>query len=132
MQVHIVMEGECDDRAPASAASLTSLYRWLVQDPDVAQQADVSLESEQAVAGEMGGAFEVINAVVANGIALGSLAVACATWRAARPTAPAVRIERNGVTVTVEDASPETVRRIVDALREPQAPAGGAGTDQRQ
>lgn len=132
MQVDIVMEGDSDDRSAASAASLTSLYRWLAQDPDVAQQADVSLGSERAAPGDMSGAFDVINAVVANGIALGSLAVACASWRAARPSAPAVRIERNGVTVTVEDASPETVRRIVDALGEPQAPAGGAGTDQQQ
>ncbi|MFH8570345.1 hypothetical protein [Streptomyces sp. NPDC017993] len=132
MQVDIVMEGDSDGRALASTTSLTSLYRWLVQDPDVAEQADVSLGSEQAGAGEMGGTLEVINAVVANGIALGSLAIACATWRAARPTAPAVRIERDGVTVTVEDASPETVRRIVDALGEPQTPAGGPGTDQQQ
>ena len=71
----------------------------------------------------MGGAFEVINAVVADGIALGGLVVACATWRSSRPAAPAVRIERDGVTITVEDGSPDTVNRIVDALGRPHGPA---------
>ncbi|MGW1375198.1 effector-associated constant component EACC1 [Streptomyces sp. NPDC002446] len=131
MRVEIIVDGDGAELTPATG-SLASLYRWLIQDPDVAQQAEVSLGTGPARPGAMGGAFEVINAVVTHGIALGSLAVACATWRAARPSAPAVRIERDGVTVTVEDGSPETVRRIVDALGEPQAPAGGAGTDQQR
>ncbi|MFE0191052.1 hypothetical protein [Streptomyces sp. NPDC058989] len=135
MRVDIIVDGD-DEEADSSAASLTSLYRWLAQDPDVADQAEISLAPGRPGAGEMGGAFEVINAVLTHGIALGSLAVACATWRSSRPTAPAVRIERDGVTVTVEDGSPEAVRRIVDALGEPLAeprtPVSEAGTDARQ
>lgn len=132
MRVDIVLDEGSDERSSA-AASLTSLYRWLAQDPDVAQQAEVALESGRPGAGEMGDAFEVINVVVTHTLALGSLAVACATWRASRPSAPAVRIERDGVTVTVEDGSPEAVRRVVDALSAPRPPADdGEGTGQRQ
>ncbi|AJT62559.1 hypothetical protein T261_0870 [Streptomyces lydicus] len=132
MQVDIFVEpaaeGGSDDRA------LTSLYRWLARDPDTAGHTTISLAPGAPGAGDMGGAFEVINAVVANAIALGGLAVACATWRDARPGAPVVRIERDGVTVTVEDGSPETVSRIVAALGQPppgsqppQSAQGGAG-----
>ncbi|WP_407288737.1 effector-associated constant component EACC1 [Streptomyces sp. BP-8] len=135
MRVEIIVDGH-DEEGSSSTASLTSLYRWLAQDPEVAQQAEISLDSGPVGAGDMGGAFEVINAVLTHGIALSSLAVACATWRSSRPTAPAVRIEIDGVTVTVEDGSPEAVRRIVDALGEPLAeprtPVSGVGTDAQQ
>ncbi|ARF53871.1 effector-associated constant component EACC1 [Streptomyces gilvosporeus] len=114
MQVDIAVDaqadGESDDR------SLTSLYRWLGRDPEVVRHAQVSLVPRQAQPGDMGDAFEVINAVVANAIALGGLVVACATWRGSRSAAPPVRIERDGVTITVEDGSPESVHRIVAAL----------------
>ncbi|MFE4369113.1 hypothetical protein ACFRMN_12870 [Streptomyces sp. NPDC056835] len=128
MQVAIVIDGEAD--AESDDQPLTSLYRWLTQDPDVSRHAVISLVPEESRAGDMGGAFEVINAVVAQGIALGSLAVACATWRASRSAAPVVRLERDGVTVTVEDGSPETVTRIVDALNRPQPEARGDRTDE--
>ncbi|MFG2289715.1 hypothetical protein ACGFOU_27040 [Streptomyces sp. NPDC048595] len=132
MRVEIIVDGD-DEEGSSSTASVTSLYRWLARDPDVAQQAEITLDPGPVGAGEMGGAFEVINAVLTHGIALSSLAVACATWRSSRPTAPAVRIEIDGVTVTVEDGSPEAVRRIVDALGEPPGepgtPVSGTGTD---
>jgi hypothetical protein len=135
VRVEIIVDGG-DEEADSSTASLTSLYRWLAQDPDVARQAEISLDPGPVGAGEMGGAFEVINAVLTHGVALSSLAVACATWRSSRPTAPAVRIEIDGVAVTVEDGSPEAVRRIVDALggppAEPRTPVSGAGTDAPQ
>ncbi|MET9430132.1 MULTISPECIES: hypothetical protein [unclassified Streptomyces] len=116
MQVDIVVQTGGDDRIVAS------LYRWLAQDPDVARHTTVTLVPGPERAGDMGGAFEIINAVVANSIALGSLAVACATWRGSRGTAPVVRIRRGDVTVTVENGSPEEVSGIVDAL-------GGSGAD---
>ncbi|MFJ1744864.1 hypothetical protein ACIOJD_01280 [Streptomyces sp. NPDC088116] len=123
MQVDIIVDGEGSDEF------LTSLYRWLAQDPDVRYQARVSLSPRQTGPGEMGGALEVINAVVTNGIALGGLAVACATWRAARPAAPAVRIQRGEVTITVEDGSPDTVNRIVEALERHEPEAGEGRTE---
>ncbi|MFI9051142.1 hypothetical protein [Streptomyces sp. NPDC053427] len=127
MQVDIVVDGETDGEN--DGRSLTSLYRWLASDPDAGRRATLSLVPGRPGAGDMGGAFDVINAVVANGIALGGLAVACATWRASRPAAPAVRIERDGVTITVEDGSPDTVNRIVEALGRPPLPDGDGDPD---
>ncbi|MGW7409192.1 effector-associated constant component EACC1 [Streptomyces sp. NPDC054833] len=123
MQVKITVDRTSDGR------DVTSLYRWLGQDPDVTGHAKVSLLPTQEQAGDMGGAFEVINAIVSNGIALGNLALACAMWRASRPSAPAVRFERDGITITVENGLPETVRQVVDALSrpEPRAAADGEG-----
>ncbi|MGW0631138.1 effector-associated constant component EACC1 [Streptomyces sp. NPDC002758] len=126
MQVRIIVEaGSADDQ------SLTSLYHWLAQDPDVIRQAGLALVPERSGLGEMGGAFDVINAIVSNGIALGNLALACAMWRQSRPSAPAVRIERDGVTVTVEDGSPERVSRVVAALGWQRPQAGEDRTGQR-
>jgi len=113
VQVKIVVQGDDGDQL------LTSLYRWLAQDPEVTRDAAILPVATPPAAGEMGGAFEVINAVLTHTIALGGLALSCAAWRASRPHAPVLRIERNGVAVTVEDGSPETVRRVIDALDDP-------------
>ncbi|MFF5551546.1 effector-associated constant component EACC1 [Streptomyces olivaceoviridis] len=118
MQVKIVVESEDGD------GSLTSLYRWLAEDPEVTRDASVLPVATPPGAGEMGGAFEVINAVLTHAIALGGLAVSCAAWRASRTHAPVIRIERDGVTVTVENDSPDTVRRVIDALGDPAPQAG--------
>ncbi len=63
----------------------------------------------------MGGPLEVVNVVVSNTIALGSLLVAVAAWRGSRSSPPEVRLERDGVTVTVQGASPEVVEQILKA-----------------
>jgi hypothetical protein len=93
------------------------LYRWLTEDPDVRRDTSLSLSGEQRP-GEMSGALEVINVVLSNTIAFSSLVVAIAAWRESRRGAPPVEIERDGVRVTVHDGSPETVRRVVEALSE--------------
>ncbi|MDR7276370.1 effector-associated constant component EACC1 [Catenuloplanes atrovinosus] len=101
-----------------------SLYRWLTLDPDVRRHATVTLPSAPPRPGGMGGALDVINVVLGNGIALSSLLVAVSAWRESRPRPPVTRIERGDVSITIEDASPETVRRIVDALGDPPAEPG--------
>lgn len=72
----------------------------------------------------MGDALEVVNVVLANSIALGSLVTAVVAWRGSRARAPQVRLERNGVVVTVQDSSPETVERIL-AMWNGSAASGG-------
>ncbi|MER6009622.1 effector-associated constant component EACC1 [Streptomyces bluensis] len=52
----IVVQGETGDQ------SLTSLYRWLAEDPEVTRDAAILSVATPPGAGEMGGAFEVINA----------------------------------------------------------------------
>jgi predicted dehydrogenase len=100
-----------------------SLYRWLTVDPQVVPDTTVSLAPEPAPpgAGEMG-ALEVVNVVLGNGVALGSLVVAVCSWRESRSRPPTVRIERDDVSVVIEDASPETVRRVIEALTDDGTP----------
>ncbi len=96
------------------------LYRWL-RDDEIRRAVPVTLTPTPPRPGEMGAAFEVINAVVSNGIALGGLLVAVAAWRSSLPRAPRVRI-RHGDTVVELDGTPDEIRRVVDALDPPADP----------
>lgn len=67
--------------------------------------------------GHMGAeGLELINVVLSNAIALGSLIMSIVSWRASRPRRPPVRIEMNGVSVVVESDEPETLRAILETL----------------
>ncbi|MFC5218638.1 effector-associated constant component EACC1 [Streptomyces coerulescens] len=108
---------------------VASLYRWLLSDPELRGLALVSLATDQDPHQEhMGGTLETVNVVVANALALGNLLVAVAAWRASRPRTPQVRVERDGVVVTVQDGSAETVEQILRSLGTGGS-ADGAGPD---
>ncbi|WP_229711693.1 effector-associated constant component EACC1 [Streptomyces daqingensis] len=98
------------------AGNASSLYRWLVADAELRGLTEMTVTSAESRQGDMGGALEVVNVVLSNTIALSSLLVSVAAWRGSRPRPPEVRIERNGATVTVRDASPEMAERILRAL----------------
>lgn len=111
MQLSLTVEGE----------DATSLHRWLTRDPDVAGHATVRLGGAPRPGEMSGGALDLVNVVLGNGIALTNLLVAVAAWRATRPRAPRVHVERDGVTVTVTGDDPQTVRALVAALERPEA-----------
>ena len=94
----------------------TSLYRWLIADPELSGLARIAVVPTQSRPGHMGEALEVVNVVLSNTIALSSLLVAVSGWRGSRARPPEVRLEREGVTVTVQDASPDRVEQILRAL----------------
>ncbi|MFG2092992.1 hypothetical protein [Streptomyces sp. NPDC048612] len=121
MEVRLSVGGGVGDGGEAEGA--VSLYRWLAAEPELRGQARMSLEAEQAEPGHMGGALDLVNVVLSNGIALGSLITAVATWRESRPRAPQIRLERDGVVVTVQDASPEEIERVLRVWNESGAPA---------
>jgi hypothetical protein len=106
-----------------------SLYRWLALDPQVRRETTVSIAPAPPGAGDMGGAIDVINVILSNSIAVGSLLVAVSSWRESRPRPPTIRIERDGVSVTIQDASPETVRNVVEALTDRPAELGEGEDD---
>ncbi|MGW3007334.1 effector-associated constant component EACC1 [Streptomyces sp. NPDC001219] len=113
-----------DDGEAGAAEGAVSLYRWLVAEPELRGRARVSLGAEQPEPGHMGGGtLDLVNVVLANGIALGSLITAVATWRGSRPRPPQIRLERDGVVVTLQDASPEAVERVLRVWNESGAPA---------
>lgn len=102
-------------------AALIDLYRWLRQDPDVRRHTPVTLAPGTPGDGSMG-AVDVIELIVGQGLSALNLVLSYAAWRNTRPSAPSLTITVNGGSLTVRDASEETIRRIVAELA---APAGG-------
>ncbi|OKJ90725.1 hypothetical protein AMK31_03140 [Streptomyces sp. TSRI0107] len=134
MEVRIAVAGA----ESGQGAALIDLYRWLRRDPDVHRHAAVGLAPSAPGSGTMG-AVDVIELVVGQGLTALNLALAYAAWRRTRHSAPPLTIHVNGGSLTVHDASEETVRRIVaelSSLEEREAregdeepPADGPGTD---
>ena len=100
-----------------SGLAVIDLHRWLRQDDDIRRHAEVQLVPAEHPSGAMGDALDVINLVLGQGIAALNLALSYAAWRTARPAAPPVTVSVDGVSVTVQDGSEESVQCIVNMLR---------------
>lgn len=102
----------------AGSRECHALRSWLLRERELRATALVSPGGPVGL-GYMGaGELEILNVVLSNAIALGSLVTAVASWRASRPSRPSVRIEANGVAVTVDTDDPETLRALVQAVRD--------------
>ncbi|MFE0513141.1 hypothetical protein [Streptomyces sp. NPDC058964] len=132
--MHIRVATTADD----GHETVSDLYRWLRLDADVRRHATVELVPCGKPGGTMG-TVEIIDMVLSQGFSALNLAMAYAAWRAARPAAPPITITvtATGRPLTVDDASEETIRRIVEALRaasesdrteEPGRAGDGAGS----
>ncbi|MFJ9631654.1 hypothetical protein ACIRU8_28500 [Streptomyces sp. NPDC101175] len=108
--VLVCIDVTVDDDEP-----LRDLFRWLREDPDVANYAAIALAPSVPAAGTMG-AVEIINLVVGQGFTALNLALSYASWRAARPEAPTVVIRVGDSSLLVTDDSAETLRDIVTLL----------------
>ncbi|WP_458087571.1 effector-associated constant component EACC1 [Streptomyces malaysiensis] len=109
--------------AAEGAPGVLDLYRWLTEDPDAADAAELVLVDEGDHADTLGG-LEIISIVVSNLTALGNLLVAVATWRDARARGADTRVERDGVSLRVESSDPETIRRLLRQLESPEGSDG--------
>ncbi|AQA13275.1 hypothetical protein ABTY63_39175 [Streptomyces solisilvae] len=109
--------------AAEGAPGVFDLYRWLTEDPDAADAAELALVDEGDHADTLGG-LEIISIVVSNLTALGNLLVAVATWRDARARGADTRVERDGVSLRVESSDPETIRRLLRQLESPEGSDG--------
>jgi len=99
--------------------TMASLHRWLSHDARLRQYATLTVQPASPVPGEMGAALDVINAVFADAGAaagVGSLLVAYRAWRETRTRPPALVIEREGVTITVNDGSEREIRQVIAFL----------------
>ncbi|GAA2052465.1 hypothetical protein GCM10009839_69840 [Catenulispora yoronensis] len=119
--MHIRISVVDSDSDAEDQIALRSLYRWLAQ--DLGPDAELTLRPRSAPEAQ-GGAFEIINALIGDGVGLGGLALSYAAWRQAHRSKARISLERDGLTVTVEDASPEALQRIAEVLG---APAGSDG-----
>ena len=64
----------------------------------------------------MGGALEAIKLVADEGFQMANFALALVSWRATRSKRPKVTIKQGGVEITLAEADPEAVRKIIAAL----------------
>ena len=99
------------------------LYRWLLEDPDLPPEATVTPSGEDGAVGEMGLAFDVLNLILPNSIALGSLIVSIATFRASRRdrtgTAPQISVRHADTFVAVQGDGTEALRRLLPPSESP-------------
>lgn len=98
------------------------LRRWLLGERELRGQVTLQVPrpaDEEAPEGTMGGTtLDLLSFVVSNSIALGSLVTSVASWRASRPApAPPVRIEANGVSITINTDDQEVLRKLAEALQ---------------
>jgi hypothetical protein len=100
----------------ANGEQLTSLGRWLADDPDTAPLAVALEQTGEPVPGSMGAPMDVISAVAGDGAGVGSLVVAYLAWRDSRPGRPKGRFEHDGVVVELTDVTPAEVGSVVARL----------------
>jgi hypothetical protein len=101
--------------APA-ADELRSLWRWLVETPQVRVWGRPCWLAAKNQPGEMGSTFEAIMVIVGTGLSAAQLAVAIAEWHRNRGSRAAdLTLEINGNRVAV-DGERDLVARIVAAL----------------
>lgn len=103
-------------QADAAEEELRSFHQWLNGDPDIRRQATISMESAAPAKGEMGASFEVIKLVLESGFQVATFALSYVTWRGTRRNRPAIIIERNGVSVSIDSDDPEVIARAIREL----------------
>lgn len=116
----------------ASTRALTSLYRWFRE--DLSAGADTKVELEAGTEPGHMGAADVLCMALTQLTSIGSLAVAFATWRESRSSAPPLRIRLGDATLELTDASDGQLASALHALAamtdEPGSPvAGGDAAD---
>lgn len=122
MDIQISVVEEKDDDS-----TVASLYRWLAQDEELGRSVRFSRVGAAGRLGEMSSGLELINVIVSNAIALSSLIVALASWRESRATPSIISIQRNGVTIAIDDSSPECVQRAIAELSAIMSDSEGDG-----
>lgn len=115
--------------------AVASLYRWLSRDAAVATCGQVRVESIGPQPGEMGSVLDVVTVVFSDAGAaagVGSLLVAYRAWRDTRTRAPALTVEKDGVTLVVNEGSEEEIRQTLSLFFpgfDVKGPAEATGDD---
>ena len=96
--------------------ALESFCQWLAEDQDVSRTARVTAASTPAT-GRMG-ALDIVNVTLTQVASFAGLVMAYASWRRARGATAELTFTVNGVSITVRDASPATVERLLALAEE--------------
>ncbi|HLU98331.1 MAG TPA: hypothetical protein VKZ89_15950 [Thermobifida alba] len=126
MNIDLSMQG------PNSGTESRSLYRWLQRKSPELHAEGVRLApagGSRPRPGEMGTAFEIVQFVFDNVAQYGALALAIASWRRAHHARCTVRLERDGVKITLTGAElddAEAVARAFERLARAPDTAGNA------
>jgi hypothetical protein len=98
----------------AGNLAVSSLYRWLLRDPDARRDATVSLDAD-ASDGAMG-SLDIINVVLTQATSIASLAVAIASWRDSRSKPASIKITVCEQTVSLKGDSAKMTDSISQLL----------------
>jgi hypothetical protein len=110
MELRLFIEGDGD------GAELTSLGRWLADDPAITPLVVALEQTGEPVPGSGGAPVDVIGAAVDDAAGIGSLVAAYLAWRETRPGRPRARIELDGAVVPLADITSEDVDAVVRRL----------------
>ncbi|WP_051707420.1 MULTISPECIES: effector-associated constant component EACC1 [unclassified Streptomyces] len=114
-------------RAGDGPATL-DLYRWLRTDPELRHRVALRQAAPDPGPGEGAmGAFDVVDAVVVDTLALLDLFLSYLAYRETRRTAGTVTVTRGGTTVTVRGETDEEALRLVRALLDGAENSGNPG-----
>jgi len=107
---------------------VNGLYGHLDRARDLKRVAQV-LGEASARSREYQSAIDVVNVVLGNTIAAANLLLAYQSWRQMRPKAPPLVVTVDDVTVTVPDASPESLALLERIIRDALTVAAGDDAD---
>ncbi|REF00802.1 effector-associated constant component EACC1 [Thermomonospora umbrina] len=115
------------------SGNVGALFRWLRSDLRVQYGLKPELRSEAVPEGTMGAA-DLIHVVLDHGEAIAALATAVAAWFGTLRRRPALRVERDGVVVTLADVSEERLRSVLNELLTglPAEPAENEGGEEER
>ncbi|MFC4517980.1 hypothetical protein [Streptomyces ehimensis] len=122
MKIQVQVEADDDPGV------IRDLYQWLRADPDIRRHVSMEL-APSPLASETMGAAEIINMVLSQSFTALNLALAYASWKSARPTAPPVTIHVSGGSFTLNDTSEQALQRLVQALQSAEGEGGTTDTE---
>ncbi|MDJ1134157.1 effector-associated constant component EACC1 [Streptomyces iconiensis] len=100
----------------SSGQNIAALRDWL-RNETALRSALLAPQAEQEGRGHMGPSLDLIDLFLEHFESLASLLFTVLAWRNTRPTAPSVQITHNGITVTLDSADPDAIRRVAEALQ---------------
>lgn len=112
MTIDIRMQGDAADE------ELRSLYKWLLDEPELRQAADLQLVAKEPQSGEMGAALDMISMVATSAIALPGMIEVIRNWRRTRLRKPQITIQRGDLKATFVDIDAEAVIKLLEELDE--------------